>query len=55
MTRSLISEAERQAYGDEALSVMARAAQEVVQPIRPLTRIFRIGAGSIKIKIGKTG
>ena len=32
MQRSLISEAERQAYGDEALSVMARAAQEVVQP-----------------------
>ena len=30
--RSLISEAERQAYGDEALSVMSRAAQEVMQP-----------------------
>jgi hypothetical protein len=32
MQRSLIWEAERQAYGDEALSVMARKAQEVVQP-----------------------
>jgi hypothetical protein len=32
MTRSLITAEERAAYGDEALSVMARAAQEVVQP-----------------------
>jgi hypothetical protein len=29
---TLISEAERAAYGDEVLSVMARKAQEVVQP-----------------------
>jgi hypothetical protein len=33
MQRSLISEAERQAYGDEALDVMARKAQEVVGPV----------------------
>jgi hypothetical protein len=32
MQRSLISESERQAYGDEALSVMERKAREVVQP-----------------------
>jgi hypothetical protein len=30
---SLISEAERQAYGDEALSVMERKAREVVRPV----------------------
>jgi hypothetical protein len=32
MTRSLISEAERQAWGDEVLSVMERKAQEAVGP-----------------------
>ena len=32
MTRSLISPEEEAAYGQEALSVMARKAQEVVQP-----------------------
>ena len=33
MQRPLITDEERRAYGDEALSVMERKAREVVQPV----------------------